>query len=441
MKITNDNSFNFNNKVKYDFDGGNLTSDAGLLLLKEFYHKLDLETILKECFQTTDPGHVRIHKDYKNLLQAIFQITLAYFQDCDAGALRNDPAMIAAVGKEKLASQPTMSRFYNRMDKITVEQLNNISCILRNKIYTIEHPEQVLFDLDTTLFATYGNQEGAAFNYHYQADGYHPLLCFDGLTGDLLKAELRPGAMYCCKGVADFMRPLIESFQAEHPDIPRFLRADSGFATNELYSLCETNGTAYVIRLKSNPVLKRLAGELDTELYKITKKDLLSPAVVYGEFLYQAGSWEYERRVICKIEKPEGQMIHLFTFLVTNMESSPEDMIRFYCKRGKMENFIKECKNGFDMDYASSSTEIVNENRMLIHALAYNLFNWFRRLVLPETMKKERVGVIRLKLMKIAAKIVCTSRYIFFKICSYYPYKEAFRQTMRNIHQLQICVN
>jgi len=319
---------------------------------------------------------------------------------------------------------------------VSLEQLGEIQRILRKRIYSVAPPEQVLFDLDTTLFATFGKQEGSAFNYHYQAKGYHPHICFDGMTGDLLKVELRPGARYCCNGAADFMRSLLEEYQTEYPDVALFLRADSGFATNELYSLCETNGTSYVIRLKENSVLRRLSSDMDNELFDMTRKDMISYAVVYGEFEYKAESWDYPRRVVCKIEKPYGQMIHLYTFVVTNMDSSPENLIRFYCKRGKMENFIKECKSGFDMDYVSSSSQIVNANRVLIHALAYSLFNWFRRLTLPDCMKKERIDTLRLKLLKIAARVVHSARYVFFRLCSHCPFQMEILEALNSIRHL-----
>jgi hypothetical protein len=203
-----------------------------------------------------------------------------------------------------------------------------------------------------------------------------------------------------------------------------------------LYEQCETNGTSYVIRLKENVTLRKLANEIDAELTENTKENMLDYAVVYGEFLYQAGSWDYPRRVVCKIEKPAGQMIHMNTFIVTNMNSSPENLIKFYCKRGSMENFIKEGKNGFDFAAVSSNSEIVNSNRFQIHVLAYNLFNWFRRLALPESMRCNMVGTVRIKLIKIAAKVVRSARRITFKLCSSCPYKDAFYQTLENIRRL-----
>lgn len=436
MAIVTGTALESNKNFRVNFDGGNLSSDGGLLLLKEFYHKLGVKALLKKHFHTTDSASFRIHKDHENLLQMLYQITGACFQDDHADSLRNDPVLNAVIGKNALASQPTLSRFHNRMDAQSLEQLEEIQRIFRGRVYSVEKPEHILFDLDSTLLATYGTQEGEAFNYHYQAHGYHPLLCFDGLTGDLLKVELRPGTQYCSKGAAAFMLPLLEEYQRDYPKTALFARGDSGFATDELYSLFETNGTSYVIRLKENPVLRRLAEALDSELYDLTQEDAVSYAVVYGEFLYKASSWDYPRRVVCKVEKPYGQMLHMHTFVVTNMDSSPEDLIRFYCKRGQMENFIKECKSGFDMSYVSSSSMIVNANRVQIHALAYNLFNWFRRLALPEPMRKDRIDTVRLKLLKLAARIVSSARYVYFKLCSHCPYQTQFYETLSNIGKL-----
>ena len=436
MAIVTGTTLESNKNFRVNFDGGNLSSDGGLLLLKEFYHKLGVKALLKKHFHTTDSASFRIHKDHENLLQMLYQITGAYFQDDHADSLRNDPILNAVVGKAALASQPTLSRFHNRMDAQSLERLEDIQRIFRRRVYSVEKPEHILFDLDSTLLAAYGTQEGEAFNYHYQAHGYHPLLCFDGLTGELLKVELRPGTQYCSKGAAAFMLPLLEEYQRDYPKTALFARGDSGFATDELYSLFETNGTSYVIRLKENPVLRKLAEALDSELHDLTREDAVSYAVVYGDFLYKAGSWDYPRRVVCKIEKPYGQMLHMHTFVVTNMDSSPEDLIRFYCKRGQMENFIKECKSGFDMSYVSSSSMIVNANRVQIHALAYNLFNWFRRLTLPESMRKDRIDTVRFKLLKLAARIVRSARYVYFKLCSHCPYQTQFYETLSNIGKL-----
>ena len=299
-------------------------------------------------------------------------------------------------------------------------------------------PEAVVLDLDSTLLEAYGKQEGRAFNFHYQSNGYHPPVCYDGITGDLIKIQLRDGTKYSCTGVVDFLQPILDEYLADYPEVTLLLRGDSGFATPELYKQCEENGTSYVIRLKENRILRDKASFLVDELDEITKENKVDYAVVYGEFMYQAGLWPYERRVVCKVEKPENQMVYMYTFIVTNMDSSPEYLVKFYCKRGLMENFIKESKSGFDFTSVSSHSRIVNANRLQVHALAYNIFNWFRRLALSANMLKQRIDTVRLKLLKIAAKVIHSARYITFKLCSSCPYKNEFYETLANISRLYV---
>ena len=424
-----------NRKIKINFNGGDLSSDAGLLLIKEFAAKIGFLKLIKNKFKTNDKS-VRFHKDNENLMQMIFQIISAYFQDDCADELTSDPIFTTILEKDSLASQPTLSRFFNRMDKDTLIQFDDIDRSLRDIIYSIKCPEHVLLDLDSTLFETYGHQEGEGFNFHYRAHGYHPLLCYDGLTGDLIKSELRDGTQYCGNDADKFMESILDEYLARN--IPVYLRGDSGFTSPKLYKTCESNGCSYAIRLKQNATLLALASDKDEVLYHATKDDQISYAVTYGEFLYQANSWEYPRRVVFKIEKPYGQLTHLYTFIVTNLDIEPYQIIQFYCGRGRMENFIKECKNGFDFAAVSSRSKIVNANRMRLHMLAYNLFNWFRRLVLPANMRKLQADTIRIKLIKIAARAVHSARYITFKLCSSCPYKKEFYMTFENIQNLSV---
>lgn len=267
----------------------------------------------------------------------------------------------------------------------------------------------MLFDLDSTLLNTYGHQEGEAFNYHYQAHGYHPLLCFDGITGDLLKMELRDGTHYCSKDADKFMEPLLKEYRTRYPSLPLYLRGDSGFAAPKLYDVCEDNDCKYAIRLKINSTLISLAEDKAAALRCATKYNMVDYAVTYGEFTYKAAKWSHPRRVV-----------------------------KFYCGRGKMENFIKEGKDGFGFSAVSSQSKIVNANRLQMHGLTYNLFNWFRRLALAASMRKQRIDTVRLKLMKIAARVVHSARYTTFKLCSSCPYKNEFYETLRNIQGLRL---
>lgn len=232
------------------------------------------------------------------------------------------------------------------------------------------------------------------------------------------------------------MEPLLEEYMER--DIPTYLRGDSGFSSPKLYKTCERNRCSYAIRLKQNATLVALASDKDEELYWATRKDQIRYAVTYGEFMYQAGSWDDPRRVVFKIKKTYGQMIHMYTFIVTNMDMKPHQIIQFYCGRGRMENFIKEGKSGFDFATVSSRSKVVNANRMRLHMLSYNLFNWFKRLVLPANMRKQQVNNIRFKLIKIAARAVGSARYITFKLYSSCPYQKEFNSTLENIQNLTV---
>ncbi len=334
MSIVNTFSLQSNRQIKINFDGGDLSSDAGLLLIKEFISKLGIERLLNRSFKTNDSAVFRYHTDRDNLLQMIYMIMAGYFEDDASDELTKDPI------------------FFNRMDEDTLKQFQEISQILRKRIYSIQMPQAVILDLDSTLLAAYGKQEGRAFNFHYRSNGYHPLVCYAGITGDLIKIQLRDGAAYSCTGVTNFLQPILDEYLNDYPTIHLLLRGDSGFATPDLYKQCEENGTSYVIRL--------------------------------------------------------------------------------------MENFIKESKSGFDFSAVSSHNRIVNANRVQVHALAYNIFNWFRRLVLSAKMRKQRIDTVRLKLLKIATKVVHSARYITFKLCSSCPYKEEFYDTLSAIGKLNV---
>ena len=436
MTYSNTISLESNKQIKINFNGGDLSSDAGLLLIKEFAAKVGLVKLVKKLFHTNDSASFRLHTDADNLLQIIYQIIAAYFEDDCADELTNDPVLTAILDKGALASQPTLSRFWNRMDEDTLSQFDEIDSKMREIVYSIKHPEHMLFDLDSTLLNTYGKQEGEGFNYHYQAHGYHPLLCFDGLTGDLLKVELRDGTQYCSKEADQFMIPLMQEYRAKYPSLPLYLRGDSGFASPALYEACEENDCKYAIRLKDNATLRRLAADADEALSRATRDNQVDYAVEYGEFMYQAGSWSHPRRVVFKVEKPTNQFIHMFTFIVTTMESEPYQVIRFYCGRGKMENFIKEAKNGFFFDKTDSSHFLENAVRMMVSVLSYNINNFMRTLTFPEKTKGLQIQSIRLRFFKIAGKLIHTGRRMILKLSTHHVYQEEFFHILREIQSL-----
>ena len=222
MSIVNTFSLESNRQFKINFDGGDLSSDAGLLLIKEFVSKLGIDKLFSHSFKTNDSALFRYHTDKENLLQMIYMIIAGYFEDNASDELTNDPVFKAMLNKDALASQPTISRFHNRMDEDSLNQFLSISRILRKKIYSIQIPEAIILDLDSTLLDAYGKQEGRAFNFHYQSNGYHPLVCYDGITGDLIKIQLRDGTQYSCTGVVDFLQPILDEYLEDYPGIQLF---------------------------------------------------------------------------------------------------------------------------------------------------------------------------------------------------------------------------
>ncbi len=426
----------FNPNVKFNFTGGSLTSDAGLLLIHEFMHQIKFPQLLNQHFHLDHDQAIRTHTNHDLCLQHILQTIAGYHCADDADELRAEPLVTQLLNKTSLASQPTLSRFYHRLTKETSKQLEHVNQQLLHRFYQVQTPESFIFDVDSTHFQTYGHQYGNGFNAHYQARGFHPLMVFDGMTGDCLKVELRAGNVYTSRNIVSFLGPLLSRYQKEFRSAYRIVRGDSGFAHKELYELCETLDTKYLIRLKANAQLYRLAKEVTDHL--LDDGSLNYSQQFYGEFEYQAKSWNKPRRVIVQVRRKAGELIPEYLFLVTNMETRPDLVVSLYAKRGTMENYIKECKNGFRMDKVSHQNFMTNVNRIQLVVLAYNLINGFRRLALPKDYRQMQIETLRTKFIKIAAKRVKQARRIIFKLCSHYPYKEVFNQCLRNIHTIQL---
>lgn len=432
------NSLKFNTNIKFNFDGGDLTSDVGLIAVREFDNKIGFSDTIKNNFNIAKDNAIRIHKNYELLIQRIYQYIAGYYTDDSCDDLRMDPMLRQILGKNVLASQPTMSRLKDRLTEENIEQLEYINTLLLEKVYSVQEPEHLILDLDSTNLKTYGLQENANFNYHYQANGYHPLLMFDGITGDLLKSELRSGSCYTSSNVVEFMKSYLKSQNMKYSHILKIIRGDSGFAIPGLYELAEDENLLYAIRLKSNSRLRKNINYFSNELLDECKDNLIDYRCIYREFYYKAEKWNKSRRVVVKIEKPQGEITLTSTFIVTNMEASPKDVIKFYSKRGTMENFIKECKNGFFFEHMSSRDFIVNANKLQQVTLAYNLINWLRRLCFPNDFKKLRIDTIRTQLIKVAARITKSSRNTVLKICSSFPNKNILLSILDNIYELRI---
>lgn len=267
--------------------------------------------------------------------------------------------------------------------------------------------------------------------------GFHPLVAFDGLTGDCLKAQLRPGNVYTSNGVVDFVQPLLAHYNQHFPGMIPFVRADSGFAVPGLYELCEKLFVWYVIALKSNAVLKRLAEEYHPST---PPKDFTKTEVLISETIYQAKSWNKERRIVIRSVRPAGELFFHHSFYVTNLGDTftPSAIVQTYQKRGTMENFIKEAKYGFELDRMNSHSYQVNEAKMMMSVLAYNFINWLRTLTFPTGQQNLQMTTIRMKLVKVASKLVKSGRYLYFKLSESFVYSAFFWEVLTNIQGIQL---
>lgn len=434
MNSVQEFTMDFNPRMRVNFAGGDLTSDAGLLLYKEFDHRIGLSDAVREQLVVHDPVLHRDHPNSDVVLQKVYQHIAGYHTDDHADDLAVEPLLTALFGKDRLASQPTMSRFYEKADISTAKSLESVNQTLQRRIYEIEPRKQFVCDVDSSGFAAYGNQYGANFNAHYQQHGFHPLFCFDGLTGDCLGAELRAGNVYTSRQAVRFMGPILGRYERWAPNALVVVRGDSGFADPDLFELIEAKRHKYVIRLKSNARLQSIAQTMADPF--LNPNNVHKREVYHREFMYQASSWTKARRVVVKMERPAGELLFQFTFIVTNMMLQPKNVVRFYCQRGHMENFIKEAKNGFACDKMSSTDFTSNAVKLQIAMLAYNINNWFRRLCLPPTMRTSRMETLRNKLVKIAGKLAYSGRYWTWKLCSSCVYRKEFTQTLHNVNRI-----
>ena len=304
------------------------------------------------------------------------------------------------------------------------------------KSYEINEPEKVILDIDSTGIQTFGKQEHNAFNGHSNEVGFHPLMLFDGVTGDLIKSELRPGNVYTSNGVCDFLKPVLEWFDKNFPDIKLLFRGDSGFAIPELYRLLEDYDVKYVIRLKANKVLHRESIQIEDLSEKKLKININKGTIIYDHIKYKANSWKKKRKVEIKVERKSNQLVFQKTFVVTNKNKTTKSIIDFYSGRGEMENYIKEAKNGFDMKHMSHSNFLTNQNKMAQLVLIYNLSNLMKRLTFPKEEKKYTIKTIRNKFLKIASRCVKSARYFTYKLASSYPYKKTFYKILENIRSI-----
>jgi hypothetical protein len=420
--------------VVADFQGGRLTTDAGALLLREVGDRLGLFDALDAAIP--DPRHPLfiVHEQRSMLAQRIIALASGYEDLNDHQTLRVDPTLQVAAGRAPdpelpLASPPTLCRLENRVDR---KALAKIAEVLVDQFIAAhpQPPEHLILDFDATDDRVHGMQEMRFFQKYYDDYCFLPLYVFCG--DELLVAYLRPSNIDACTHTRAVLKLLVKRLRTAWPEVKLTIRADSGFCRWRLMRWCDSHGIGYVLGLAKNPVLQRAARDEIEQAERQFRRTGL-PQRVFGSFAYAAKSWDRRRRVIVKAEQTtEGKNPR---FVVANVPCDPQELYEdVYCQRGESENRIKEQQLDLFADRTSCHRFVANQFRLLLSSAAYLLMQALRRTALAGTeLAEAQVGTIRLKLIKVAARVVVTARRVVFHLASSYPYQTIFREVYARV--------
>lgn len=412
------------------FDGGRLTSDGGLPWLAEADAALRLCESLSSCIPDWRRGPVH-HPLVTLLRQRILQIACGYEDQDDADTLRTDPLLKLVCGRlpdsgADLASQPTLSRLENAITRPTLERLATVLV----ELYVRERgrngpPHHILLDLDGTDDPAHGQQEGVRYHGYYRQHMYHPLLVFDGDTGHLITAVLRPGTAHASRLVVLVLRRLLRRLRQAWPQVVVEVRADSGFASPRLYAFLEAQRLPYTIGLVPNPVLEALAAPLLAEAQAQSEAAGGAKVRLATEAVYQAGSWPHPRRVVYKAEAlAAGPNTR---FVVTTQPYEPLAVYDAYVDRGQAENFIKDFKNALGADRLSDHRFLANQFRLLLHAAAYWLMHTLRTWLAGTEASVYQFDTLRLRLLKIAGRVCQLATRVWLHLAASHPSEPLWR--------------
>ena len=269
---------------------------------------------------------------------------------------------------------------------------------------------RVILDLDSSESPVHGQQEGAAYNGHFECVCYHPLFCFNQF-GDCEGAKLRPGNVHSADDWQEVLEPIIDRYLKMA--LRLLFRADAAFAKPEIYAYLEAKSIGYAIRLPANEVLQREIAHL---LVRPTEWPSKGPMVSYHDFVYRAQSWNVSRRVVAKVEWHQGELFPRVGFIVTNLSYPTIGIICFYNGRGTAEQWIKEGKYALNWTRLSCHKFVANQVRLALFVLAYNLGNFMRRLALPESVKHWSLTSLQTRLIKTGGRLVRHAKRLVFQL-------------------------
>ena len=483
----------FNRFLRVGFQGSRVTSNGGLILVRELDERLGFSELIDEHLTDSRANNARF--SFADLLRQSVYSRLAGYEDVnDTERLSQDPTF-RLIGSEKTwergaALTSRLQTFETEM-LAKVENFVGLARINRELIGKVEafqwHYRAVL-DMDSTEIPVCGEQEQSAYNGHFESTCYHPLLLFNR-DGDCLAAQARPGNVHSAEGWEKLLLPEIERQQrmgkeiafradaafANHPlllfnrdgdclaaqarpgnvhsaegweklllpEIERqqrmgkeiAFRADAAFAKPEVYEALEERGVKYAIRIPANDILQRDIEEL---LKRPVGRPTKKPLVEYKGFLYQAAGWKTARRVVAKVEHHSGELFPRVGFIVTNLTLPNRAVVRFYNKRGTAEQWIKEGKQAVKMTRLSCHKFRSNEVRLWLTIIAYNLGNLWRRLVLPQRIEKWSLTSLQQRLVKTGGRLLKHARYYWLLLAEGHLTRRLFASMLGRIDGLAL---
>jgi hypothetical protein len=447
--------FSFNQSAVADFKGGKISSDGGLVLLREFDDKISfIKGLNKRINDPRNPFFI-IHEQEELLRQRIFQIALGYEDADDSDLLRLDPLFQVSVknGKkavDELASQPTITRMENRVCEKDLGMINDflLDTYIKSTKSGKKSPKRIVLDIDSTDDPTHGNQQMSMFHGYYEQTMYHPLIISELTSKLMLGAFLRAGNVHTAHNVLEYLSPIVKKLKEQFPNVEITLRQDSGFSSSEMYNFCKDEDLSFAIGIAGNDVLyDKIHARLE-EVRKEFKKnnggkeenDEIEPVRTYVSFNYKAKSWKRQQRVVAKIEKDKHK--EDIRFVATNLKGKSQEIYEFYTKRGDCENRIEELKNGFNADRLSCHDFRANYFRLLLHVCAYNFISLLRSNLNNSELAEAKIDTIRLKLLKVGAWINKTFRRIWIHFSSSWPFMDLFNELYEKIKKSpQYCLS
>lgn len=416
---------------KINFNGGNLSSDGGSILLSQFLKKINLKKLL-DSISFVDLRHLPVYSNTNILFQQIIKCLLGYNDQSDQKILINDPLLSL---KSLICSQATVSRFYDRVSLNTTNEFKKIITQLAYDFVNTNIDDPIL-DADSTMVTTCGNQEASAYIHHYQKNGYHPLVINEYHSKLLLSSLLRTGSAYSSNGIIEELEQIFT--QLNNTGNIRF-RGDSAFYRRDLFKYLENNQVTYYIRVKN---FKKNIREsvMDMVINQVDWNDFDYTEPYYGEYTIQINKTKKRRIVYKAFRLEKGGMLQLvpmvYCIITNDFEKSPKEAMDFYEARGNSENFTKELKDDFNGGNPSHKEFVKNEMDFLISSLAYNLYHVFQQTILEEKDQTIRMNTYRLKYQKIAVKVIQHARQVTLSFSSAYKNKTQFTQYWNKVLQI-----